>query len=181
MRPMMIKSVITADECDELHKHMGDLIDQGKCGWDHLVPDAASVYKADVFQGLLEKLRPMAEEKTGKSLLPTYTYARAYFHENELMPHLDREACEYSLTLQVSHIGGPWPIWTSLEKDWHQAMAKGDAVEHVMDNGDVVLYKGCEHLHWRYPFEGDQQVQIFVHYVDANGPYKDHANDAFAG
>jgi len=181
MRPMMMKSVIDAGECGELSARMHDLIEQGKCGWDHLVPDAASVYKDEVFERLSEKLRPMVEEKTGKSLLPTYTYARSYWHENELIPHLDREACEYSLTLQVSHVGGAWPIWTSLEKDWNTAMSKGDATEHVMDDGDAVLYKGCEHLHWRYPYEGEQQVQIFVHYVDANGPYKDHAYDALAG
>ena len=39
------------------------------------------------------------------------------------------------------------------------------------------MYRGCELNHWRPPYKGQWQVQVFFHFVDANGPYKDHAMD----
>jgi hypothetical protein len=41
--------------------------------------------------------------------------------------------------------------------------------------GDMVVYRGIEIEHWREPFdaeEGSYQVQVFLHYVDANGGLK---------
>ena len=39
--------------------------------------------------------------------------------------------------------------------------------------GDGVIYKGMELKHGRDSFEGDfvSHVQVFLHYVDADGPY----------
>jgi hypothetical protein len=40
-----------------------------------------------------------------------------------------------------------------------------------MDVGDAIIYKGQEKVHWREPYkEGKWQAQVFLHYVDANGP-----------
>jgi PKHD-type hydroxylase len=44
-----------------------------------------------------------------------------------------------------------------------------------MRAGDMVVYKGCDITHWRTPFKGDESdwcVQLFIHYTDAEGPYK---------
>jgi PKHD-type hydroxylase len=43
--------------------------------------------------------------------------------------------------------------------------------------GDGVLYKGCEIEHSRHEFKGDEYVQVFLHYVDSEGPHKDHVYD----
>jgi PKHD-type hydroxylase len=32
--------------------------------------------------------------------------------------------------------------------------------------------------HWRKPFKGNEYIQVFLHYVDADGPYKDHVYDS---
>jgi hypothetical protein len=32
-------------------------------------------------------------------------------------------------------------------------------------------------LHWREPFQGSRLVQVFLHYVDRNGPYADQRFD----
>jgi hypothetical protein len=40
--------------------------------------------------------------------------------------------------------------------------------------GDCIIYRGCELEHWRDPFEvgeGSYQSQVFMHYIDINGPY----------
>jgi PKHD-type hydroxylase len=43
--------------------------------------------------------------------------------------------------------------------------------------GDGVLYRGCEIEHWRPEFTGDEYVQVFLHYVDSEGPYRNYVYD----
>lgn len=91
-----------------------------------------------------------------KQLAPTYCYTRIYYRGSELLPHIDRDACEYSITL---HLQGsdPWEIYM------------GDTPV-LLEPGDAVLYKGCEIVHYRKPFQGEWYVQCFLHYVDQEGP-----------
>ena len=45
----------------------------------------------------------------------------------------------------------------------------------VIESGDGVIYKGCEIPHWRPVFNQPKEYwhhQLFIHYVDLNGPYK---------
>ena len=45
-----------------------------------------------------------------------------------------------------------------------------------MEPGDGVIYRGCEVEHWREAFNapmGAWQTQVFLQYVDKNGPYGD--------
>ena len=46
-----------------------------------------------------------------------------------------------------------------------------------MENGDAVIYLGCELEHYREEFEGEWSSQVFLHYVDSEGPNKDHFKD----
>jgi hypothetical protein len=51
-------------------------------------------------------------------------------------------------------------------------------IEEVkMEVGDAVLYRGCEKYHWRDEFKGKWQAQVFLHYVDQNGPHADWKYD----
>jgi hypothetical protein len=44
--------------------------------------------------------------------------------------------------------------------------------------GDAVMYRGCDKWHWREPYvEGQWQAQVFLHYVDANGPHAEWKYD----
>jgi len=43
--------------------------------------------------------------------------------------------------------------------------------------GDGVIYKGTEIPHWRNEFTGDYYSQVFLHYVKADGKYKDNYRD----
>lgn len=42
----------------------------------------------------------------------------------------------------------------------------------------MMIYKGLEVPHWREPFAGEQQLQLFLHYVRQDGP---HASQRFDG
>jgi hypothetical protein len=46
-----------------------------------------------------------------------------------------------------------------------------DKEEVILQPGDMVVYKGSEVEHWREPYTGKEQIQLFFHYVDANGPH----------
>ena len=115
-------------------------------------------------------MKPKMEEVTGLELWPTYTYTRLYKKGNSLEKHTDRESCEISVTLKLSDTGEEgynWPIWM---KD----------AEYKLDKGDAVVYRGCDLEHWREVCEapdGWRMGQVFMHYVDKNGPCKDFKYD----
>ena len=121
-------------------------------------------------------------------LFPTYYYDRFYYVGQELTRHKDRPSCEISATLQIStNREDDWPIWFQLPD-------KSEKLVN-MKNGDMVIYKGCEREHWREPLQSKygrvgkffNQVkkreddtyhhQIFLHYVNAQGPYVHFAYD----
>ena len=37
----------------------------------------------------------------------------------------------------------------------------------------MLIYEGCKLEHWREPFEGDNCGQVFLHYNNVNGQFKD--------
>lgn len=114
-------------------------------------------------EAILETLRPTVERVTGRSLYPCYSFLRIYRGGSELRRHTDRPSCEFSVTLHVGgDEGADWPIW--IEDDGQPA-----AVE--LEPGDLMVYKGAALPHWRERFTGRWWVQLFLHYVDAAGPY----------
>jgi PKHD-type hydroxylase len=47
-----------------------------------------------------------------------------------------------------------------------------------MSAGDAMLYRGMNKVHWREPYkEGKWQAQVFLHYVDADGPHAEWKYD----
>lgn len=139
----------------------------------HEGPQAASryFYYADpLVEILLLKSQQAVEEATGKELIPTYSYARIYQPGEELTPHVDRPACEISVTVNIASKGEASPIYMRYENN--------ETEEHVLAPGDAVVYKGCEATHWRRPLQDDQlTVQLMLHYVDKNGPNAQYAKD----
>lgn len=108
-----------------------------------------------------------------EKIYPSYYYDRFYFSGQELVKHVDRGACEISLSFHISsNLNYKWPLHFQYDD-------KQLSVE--CDPGDGVLYKGCEVPHWRDPMVGDENSyfhQIFFHYVKANGHYLQYAYDS---
>jgi hypothetical protein len=117
--------------------------------------------------GLMESLlllkKSKMEEHTGLKLLPTYSYWRLYTYKTFLEIHKDRPSCEISTTV---HIAGDteWPIYM-------------DGTPVITKPGDAVIYLGPELKHYRNTLEGEYQTQCFLHYVNADGPYKEFDKD----
>ena len=126
---------------------------------DHQVPNTYSHYGDVAMETLLETLRAKMEKETGYKLNETYAYARIYKLGDVLHRHKDRYSCEVSTTLNLG--GDPWPIY--LEPSGKTGMA---GIKVDLDQGDMLVYMGCELEHWRDPFPGKDCGQVFLHYND---------------
>jgi hypothetical protein len=165
---VVLKDALTKEQAEFLTKHMFDLYDQGKLIKDDQCPLSDAVYGNPIFDNLLQNFAKPIGNAVGKTLLPTYTYARIYRSGEILKRHKDRPSCEISATMTLGFDSKPiWPIFFDEEKE----------IPVSLDVGELAVYKGCDILHWRTPFKGQWHVQVFLHYVDANGPYKNHIRD----
>ena len=139
-------------------------------GGDDQAPNSHCVYGDPAFDMAMAMSTEDIGKIVGKKLIPQYTYARVYKNGSVLERHSDRPECQYSVSLCL---GGeyekPWPIWI---KDY-----SGKSHEVPLDVGDMVVYHGTELEHWRDKFEGNMQYQLFMHYVDAEGEFKDRVFD----
>lgn len=194
---------ISEEFVEKKYVYVQNLVDEGTCStltealknevdvngsFDDQCPKSKFVKNSETFDKLLVELLPDIEQITGLKLLPTYSYARWYVPGEELKVHRDREACEISVTLTLGFDGSSWPIFMGnpseqetplrYEDEHGNVYYCNDAIPISMNVGDAVVYKGCEMLHWREKYkEGNWQAQVFLHYVDANGPNKDWVND----
>lgn len=130
---------------------------------DGQVPNTPSAGYDAVMDGLLNDLTPVVERASGLELFPTYSYFRVYKSGDILKRHTDRPACEISVTLCLGYEAPkPWPIWIE---------GPGGVASVELQPGDGLLYRGIECPHWREPFEGEHNAQVFLHYVDQHGPH----------
>ena len=114
---------------------------------------------------MLDVKLSLVEKESNIKLFPTYAYWRYYIFGGTLKKHKDRPACEISITACVKKYDD-WPI-----------VVEGDSYE--LKEGDAILYAGCDQEHWRPGmYKGEGMAQVFFHYVNQNGPYKNHAYDA---
>ncbi|MGE5537284.1 MAG: hypothetical protein ACM30I_01605 [Gemmatimonas sp.] len=137
---------------------------------DKQVEKAYFAYALPQSEALLTMLLPTVAKEIGAELLPTYSYSRVYLPGAWLKKHVDRAACEVSATVALAQkTAKPWPIYVQ-SKD-------GQTVEVILNPGDMLIYAGMEMPHWRDPFDGEWQLQAFLHYVRRDGPNADCALD----
>ena len=137
------------------------------------VPGSHVKYADPLMESLLMFLKPEMEKHTGLKLIPTYSFFRIYKPGDILEDHTDRPSCEISATVTIGFkyvnksADYRWPIHGHVD---------GKKCYIPCEVGDAVIYKGCEMKHGRDYFDvdkGSYQIQVFLHYVNAEGPYKD--------
>lgn len=146
------------------------------------------------------EIRVKLEKEIGRSLYNTYYYDRFYFPGQELKKHVDRDACEISVTVHIgTNLKGKdknWPIWiktpdTYKDETKKEILASGENRKVILEPGDGMVYKGCERPHWREAMPGVKHKrkffskkeefyyhQIFFHYVLQDGERAHCAFDA---
>jgi len=156
-----VPGFITPGFASALSKDFKDHCTKFNLQGDPQAPNSHALYDFMPFVRLLVEKVPEVSELLGEKVLPTYTYARVYKEGSELLRHRDRPACEISLTLNLSK-----------DKDWSIYFQRPDGSETSteLEPGDAVMYLGCQADHWRNKFEGQECVQLFMHYVRSYGP-----------
>ncbi len=170
-----LNNVLSRDITDFLAKYVTLRAQSGVMSQDDQCPKSLASYGDPAFDTLLADLCPQFSAIVGEPLLPAYTYHRLYKKGDVLEIHRDRPSCEISATctIAVDNPDSINPLYVNVEepKDMHD----GTAVQ--IQVGDAVLYKGTELYHWRQPYENEWFIQVFFHYVRANGRYKDNIFD----
>ena len=169
-----LKNSLDKQSCEVLTNELKNLVAYNKTIKDEQCPLSQAVHGAQIFDELLEAMLPYFEKQSGLKLYPTYSYARLYNQQGEeLKNHRDRPACEISVTITLGFEGDIWPIYMGDDEDKTLNISRID-----MEIGDAVMYRGCNKWHWREPYtEGKWQAQVFLHYVDQNGPHAEWKYD----
>jgi len=150
------------------------------------------VSKGFPFAPFSESILLMYQEKIeklfGVRLIPTYSYGRTYERHSRLLSHSDRPSCEFSATLPVSFNTddkSSWKIWVRADKNysgvsstdaWKLTMGKPfrdrfeGCIPVELNVGDVLFYQGSNVIHWRERLVGKTARQIFIHYLNKDGP-----------
>ena len=160
----LIKNFFSEEELNVLQKYCYNKLDFNK---DYVLDEQSfspAWYHDALMNSLLNTKLSKVEEECNLKLFPTYSYWRYYVYGGTLSKHTDRPACEISVTACIKKYD-KWPIIVE-EKSFE------------LEEGDAVLYAGCEQEHWRPGvYKGEGMAQVFLHYVNQNGPNKDHAYD----
>tara|TARA_Y100000004_G_C8775196_1_gene352474 strand:+ start:154 stop:678 length:525 start_codon:yes stop_codon:yes gene_type:complete len=161
----LIKNFFTKDQLNILQKYCYNRLDKDK---DYIIdPQSFSPawYNDPLMTSILDTKLSVVEKEANLKLYPTYAYWRYYIFGATLAKHIDRPACEISITACIKKYDN-WPI-----------VIEGDLFE--LSEGDAVLYAGCDQEHWRPGvYKGEGMAQVFLHYVNQQGENKHHAYDA---
>lgn len=169
----VIKEFLTLDFVDFIKDYFAMRINAGEATlFDAQAANSYSFYSDPLMETILQDSCEKLSEKVGIKLLPCYSYTRLYTKGDELKIHIDRPSCEISATISLGFSDEIInPIFFSEDSDGY------DPIEILLDPGDLCLYRGCELHHWRPPFKNKWYLQSFLHFVDAEGEYKDYIYD----
>jgi alkylated DNA repair dioxygenase AlkB len=156
-----VPDFISESEARALANEFRDHCKKFELAGDAQAPDSHALYDFLPFVKLLVKKVSHVSELLEEDVLPTYTYARVYKKGSVLDRHRDRPACEISFTLNLGK-DVDWPIYFQ--------RPDGSETSIELNPGDAVLYLGCQADHWRNVFEGEEHIQVFLHYVRSSGP-----------
>jgi hypothetical protein len=123
--------------------------------------------QSEIYRHIIHYLLPKMQEESGLELKPIYSYNRIYLPGSDLKIHNDRPSCEISASITLKY--------HYEDKQYRWPLFMGDT-PLIIETGDGVIYKGCDIPHWRPVFAQPKECwhhQLFVHYVDKNGPYSD--------
>jgi len=167
---VILKQFVPRLMCDYISENIRVL--EASSYFDYGDPQVEKAFSAAapvLTETLLDVMTSILSQTINCELYPTYSYLRIYMKGAELERHTDRPSCEVSATLPLSYDAPTiWPLY----------IESGNKVIGVeLEPGDALLYKGIEVPHWREAFEGERQVQVFLHYVKKNGKYSEFKFD----
>jgi hypothetical protein len=164
-RYLFLKGILPPPLLEYLKVYYAILLADNYFSHDSQCPSSLSLSGDPAFDAVLEWIRPELGRLVGFSLAPTYSYTRRYAKGEVLTRHLDRAACEISVTasIQIPKRAGPSVI--------HLKPRDGEETKVEMREGDGCVYAGTEVEHWRERFRVAGYIQLFLHFVSRRGPH----------
>lgn len=128
-------------------------------------------YYADpLIETLMVLCKESVERHVNRELLPTYSHVHIFQSNDTPQLHSKVEAREISVVICIAFKGEPSLI--------HVQQGEKNSVATILQPGSAIIYRGCEVKQWTAALSADQlSVQVMLHYVEKNGPFKDFAND----
>ena len=162
-RPEVLENVLTDGMQGLLRNRLAMLRHSGALTPDRQVPGSLIASADPVFETFMLTVQPRIESLVGQNLYPTYSFGRLYKRGTELRRHIDRPACEFSVSVPV------WSERPELDAIFFEDPNSGSTYQFNLRLGDMLFYQGCSFPHWRNPASSDY-FNVFLHYVDASGP-----------
>lgn len=166
-----IEAFLTAAEFDAMRRHVERKLRERQfrsMDGDNQVAGAPCDYADPDAELLLARKAPYLSDLLQLDLVPTYSFLRLYRPGDRLAAHRDRPACEITVSASLA-ADSRWPL--------SMLLATG-VVDFTPAPRAAVVFRGIDLLHWRDPLSGDNSiVQIFLHYVDRNGPHRSWEHD----
>lgn len=157
---IILHDFISKDRASKLSFEFTKYCKENDIDGDPQAPNSFSTYNYTPFLELLCEKTPEISQAIGETVLPTYSYVRIYKNGSVLKRHVDRDACEISLTLHL-HGDQSWPIWIETPS--------GEEVKVDLKPGEAMVYLGKKAPHWRDEYGGEYYTQVFLHYVRSRG------------
>jgi hypothetical protein len=132
---------------------------------DSQCPLSLSIGGDPAFDAVLNLMNAELNRRVGFELAPTHSYTRIYSKGDVLERHCDRPECEIAVTISIAIPNGAGPSIIHLKPP------KVPEVKIEMLEGDGCVYAGTEVEHWREPFLEEGYIQLFLFFIDKNGPY----------
>ena len=122
-------------------------------------------YNDPVARFFHRQIAPVVSAVAGEPVKPSYVYLASYLSGAELKKHVDREQCQFSITLCLDFspepaLATPWPI---------RLETPTGVVTVYQGLGDGLAYRGTRLPHYRSRLgKGQTSTSIFFHYVAAD-------------
>jgi hypothetical protein len=172
-RYLFLKGLLPPPLLEYLKVYYAILLADNRFSPDSQCPCSLSLGGDPALDAVLEWIRPELGRLVGFPLAPTYSYTRRYARGELLARHVDRAACEISVTASIQIPNGAGPSVMYL-KPPHAKETKVEMLE-----GDGCVYAGTEVEHWREPFGVGGYTQLFLHFIARRGPH--YPNQLFDG
>jgi hypothetical protein len=167
---LIVENFFSEKECENLYNEYIQFLEREKIDAkkvDSIVNIATQAPSCAMFVEKLCMIYPRVVEIVKENLLPTYALGRIYTNGSILRKHVDRPACEISLTVNLAQ-DKEWAIWLN---------SNGTPRQVIQKPGDALFYLGCDAEHWREPYDGSMYCQVFFHYVRSRGKRAQHYFD----
>lgn len=164
-RYLFVKGLLPRPLLEYLKVYYAVLLADNYFSHDSQCPSSLSLSGDPAFDAVMEWIRPQVGRLVGFSLAPTYSYTRRYAKGELLARHVDRAACEISVTASIQIPKGAGPSVMYLKPP------RGKEAKVEMREGDGCVYAGTEVEHWRERFRVDGYIQLFLHFIARRGPH----------